>query len=120
MITDLVAQYHAITQRIKELEGQRSELKAQIDLKLSAMGESKYADSKFSAVMSEHQRVKYNEEGLMYALEQKGIAPHRFTKSQVDLKKLEALVATGEVSATEVSNYATVTPIKTLRVNKKD
>jgi len=89
MITDLVAQYHTITQRIKELEGQRSELKAQIDLKLSAMGESKYP-------------------------------PHRFTKSQVDLKKLEALVATGEVSATEVSNYATVTPIKTLRVNKKD
>lgn len=120
MLTDLVAQYHTITQRIKELEAQKNDLKAQIDLSLSAMGESNYADSKFSAVMSEHQRVKYNEEGLMLALEEMGISPHRYTKSQVDLKKLEELVATGEVSATEVSRYATVTPVKTLRVNKKD
>lgn len=120
MITELVVQYHNICQRIKVLEESKSELKAQIDLKLSAMGESKYSDSQYSAVMSSHQRVKYNEEGLKYALEEKGIPLHSYTKSQVDLKKLERLVAMGVISATEVSKYATVTPIKTLRVNKKD
>lgn len=120
MITELVVQYHDICQRIKLLEENKSELKAQIDLTLSAMGESKYADSQYSAVMSEHQRVRYNEEGLKYALDQKGISPHLYTTTQLDLKKVERLVATGDILATEVSKYATVTPVKTLRVNKKD
>lgn len=118
MITDLVVQYHELSQRIKELEAQKKEIKAQIDISLSAMDEPKYSDSQYSAVMSEHQRVKYDLDGLKDALAGRGLHSKLYTKEALDLKKIEALIADGLVSALEVSKFAQVTPVKTLTVKK--
>ncbi len=120
MLTELVVEYHKTQQRIKELESHKKALKAQIDIKLSAMGESRYEDSQFSAVMSESQRVRYDLDGLKELLMTKGLQSSLFTKEELDLKKVEALIASGLVNALEISKFAQVTPIKTLRVTKDE
>jgi anion-transporting ArsA/GET3 family ATPase len=120
LLTSLVVEYHQVQQNIKELEARKKALKAQIDLKLSAMGENKYEDSQFSAVMSESQRVKYDLEALEIVLEQKGVSLDSVQKTSISLDKVEDLVARGVIDPMDVANCAEVRTFKTLTVKKTE
>lgn len=120
VLTSLITEYHRVNQEIKRLELEKKRLKSEIDLKLSSMGESRYEDSQYSAVMSQSQRVKYDLNGLSQLLNQLGIDEDDFSERTVDLKKVEKLVAQGLIDPVEISNYAKVTQIKTLTVKKEE
>lgn len=120
MLTSLVVEYHQINQQIKELEARKKSLKADIDLKLSSMGESRYEDSQYSAVMSESQRVKYDLEALGQLLESRGLDLALVEKRTVDLTRVENLVANGLIDPLDVASCAEVRTVKTLTVKKSE
>ena len=120
LLTNLVTEYHQINLNIKELEARKKALKVQIDLKLSSMGENKYEDTQYSAVMSESQRVKYDLEALEAMLCNKGINLSQVQKSSISLEKVEELVAQGVIDPMDVAQCAEVKTIKTLTVKKSE
>ena len=115
-LRELVIEYHKTLQEIKILETTKKDLKSRIDLSLSTQDTNKYQDSQYSAILSEHQRVKYDLEGIEHLLLHKGIPSARFLESKVDLKRVEELIAEGSVDAQEIAEYAEVKTIKTLTV----
>ncbi len=115
---ELIYEYHAVQAQMRELEKRKKSLKARIDLALSAEDTNKYEDSQYSAVISQHQRVKYDLEGIEHLLLHKGIPCDRFLESKVDLKKVEVLIADGLLNADEIIDYAQVNTIKTLTVKE--
>ena len=119
MLSELIVEYNSTQQEIKRLEEVKKKLKVQIDLTLSTMGESKYEDTHYSAVMSSSQRVKYDSEGLMGALLNKGFTQVELCTPKLDLKKLEVLVANGNIDPSIIADYAVVKDIKTLTVKEK-
>lgn len=119
MLTALVTEYNQIQQQIKDLEKRKKSLKAEIDLKLSAVGESRYEDTQYSAVLSESQRVRYNNESLMRFLLDRGFSPLEISTPSLDLQKVEALVASGSLDALDVAKHAEVRVVKTLTVKEK-
>lgn len=119
-ITELVVQYHDITTRIKELESQKKNIKAQIDLGLSAIDESRYEDSKYKAVMSASQRVSYDMAALGSELDSLGINKDLYIREEIDLKKIEVLIANGVIRPEFILRHASVKEVKTLKVTKND
>lgn len=117
---ELIYEYHNVQAQIRSLEQQKKDLKFRIDLALSAEDTNKYEDSQYSAVMSQHQRVKYDLEGIEHLLLHKGIPTDRFIETKVDLKKVEALIAEGYVDPTELVDFTEVKTIKTLTVKGKE
>lgn len=118
MLTPLVTEYHQVQRELKELQEHKKRLKAKIDLNLSAIGESKYEDHQYSAVMSEHQRVSYDEEGLREYLLNMGFNEADICSQGIDLKKVEKLVSSGQLDALHVAKYAKISKIKTLTVKE--
>jgi|13_taG_2_1085334.scaffolds.fasta_scaffold00125_29 cell division septum initiation protein DivIVA len=117
-LKELIHDYHTVQSEIKDLEQKKKDLKVRIDLALSSEDTNRYEDSQYSAVLSQHQRVKYDLEGIEYLLLHKGIPTTRFLQSKVDLKKLEELIADGLVEPTELLDYSEVKTIKTLTVKE--
>lgn len=117
-LKELVIDYHKTAQEIKHLEGLKKDLKARIDLALSAEDTNKFQDGQYSAVMSSSQRVKYDLEGIEHLLLHKGIPTTKFLASKVDLKKVEDLIAEGLVDPMEIAEHAEVKTIKTLTVKE--
>lgn len=118
MLRELIHDYHSVQAHIRELEQQKKSLKARIDLALASEDTNKYEDSQYSAVLSQHQRVKYDLEGIEHLLLHKGIPTTRFLQSKVDLKKVERLIADGLIEADELLDYSEVKTIKTLTVKE--
>jgi len=118
-LKELIHDYHSCQAQIKELEKTKKDLKARIDLALSAEDTNRYEDTQYSAILSQHQRVKYDLEGIEHLLLHKGIPTTRFLESKVDLKKVESLIADGLVEPTELLEYAEVKEIKTLTVKEQ-
>lgn len=120
LLTSLVVEYHQTQQQIKDLEERKKALKAEIDLALSAMGDNRYEDSQYSAVMSESQRIKYDQGALMDLVLSKGIDVASVEKVSIDLTKLETLVANGKIDPIEIAQCAKVSTVKTLTVKKSE
>ena len=119
MLSKLITEYNQVQVKFKELEQTKKQLKAQIDLTLSSMGESSYEDSHYSAVMSSSQRIKYDTDGLMGELLHRGFTQGEVSTPKLDLKKIEALVAQGHLDPSIIADFAHVKDIKTLTVKEK-
>ena len=119
MLRELVTEYNQVQLKLKELEEIKKQLKAQIDLTLSSMGESYYEDTHYSAVMSSSQRVKYDTEGLMRELLDRGFTQGELSTPKLDLKKIEVLVAQGNLDPSIITQFSHVKDIKTLTVKEK-
>lgn len=119
MLSDLIIEYNRVQQEIKALEKAKKQLKSQIDLTLSSMGESHYENTHYSAVMSSHQRIKYDTEGLLGELLNRGFSQGEIATPKLDLKKIEVLVAQGYLDPSVVTDFAHVKDIKTLTVKEK-
>ena len=119
MLSELIFNYHQVQVRIKELEQTKKHLKSHIDLALSSMGESSYEGTHYSAVMSSSQRVKYDTEGLMGELLDRGFTQGEVSTPKLDLKKIENLVAQGHLDPSIIADFAHVKDIKTLTVKEK-
>lgn len=118
MLSQLVTEYHEVQRQIKELEEEKKKLKAKIDLNLSAIGESKYEGTHYSAVMSQHQRVSYDTDGLLESIVDMGFTEADVCSKSIDLKKVEKLVSSGQLDALQVAKFAKVKNIKTLTVKE--
>lgn len=117
-LRELIHDYHNVQAQIKGLEKQKKDLKVRIDLALASEDTNKYEDNQYSAVLSEHQRVKYDLEGIEHLLLHKGIPTTKFLESKVDLKKVEKLIADGLIDPSELMDYSEVKTIKTLTVKE--
>ena len=119
MLSQLIVEYNQVQQQIKGLEQTKRQLKTQIDLTLSSIGEASYEDSHYSAVMSSSQRVKYDTEGLMGELLCLWFTKGELSTPKLDLKKIEKLVAQGYLDPSIIADFAHVKDIKTLIVKEK-
>lgn len=110
--------YKAVVDRIKSLEEQKKAMRSELISMMDANNEHTHADQDHEVRVSRRTRVKYDKEGITDALSEMGLDPDRFTSRELDLQKLEALIAEGIVSAEVISEFATVEESHSLTVKE--
>jgi hypothetical protein len=119
MLNTLIPRYNNLNKQIKELEAQKKELKSEIQRLFDEVETSSYEDSKYKATFIKSQRVSYDHQGMSDWLLSQGITQLEFSKPQVDIKKVEDLIASGHLNPRDVMEFSKVTDIQTLVVKEK-
>jgi hypothetical protein len=110
--------YKAVVDQIKSLEEQKKTMRSDLIGIMDASNEHTCADEGCEVRVSRRTRVKYDKEGIIDSLSSMGLDLDRFTSRELDLKKLEDLIADGAVSAEAVSRFATVEESHNLTVKE--
>lgn len=98
--------YKDTVDEIKRLTTVKSNLREGIINEMSEAQTPKTIIDGYAASVSRRVKVKYDLEGLEHHLLHLGFSADEFSKTSVDLAKVEELIASGALGADEVARFA--------------
>ena len=112
--------YYSIVQKIKELSSEKDRLKKIVLQDLKEKGVMSSEQDGVKATMSIRQTVKYDKEGIQAHIAAKGIDSKDFEKTELDMSKVESLIAEGRIDPNEIAKYAQVKTTEALLIKESN
>tara|TARA_Y100001937_G_scaffold125018_1_gene190892 strand:- start:343 stop:702 length:360 start_codon:yes stop_codon:yes gene_type:complete len=114
----LIERYNSLCIDIKALEAQKRELRKEILDQMRQNDQARAESGNVIVTKSDRTKVTYDMEQLEFYLLSSGFTSDEVMKSEVDIKKLEKLVADGRLSVNDVIKYADVREFSVLTVKE--
>ena len=108
--------YKSLVDKIKSLESEKKAMREALIESMDENNEYSRSDEQSEVKLSRRSRVKYDLEGISTYLSNLGIPEDQYTTRTIDLSKVEALLADGQIEAESLVRFATVEYTNTLTV----
>jgi len=115
---DLIQKYNSLCSEIKVLEVQKKSLRTEIVNQMKQNDQAKAESGNVVVTKSDRTKVAYDLEQLEYFLLSSGFTIDEVMKSEVDIKKVENLVADGRLRVQDIIKYADVKEYTVLTVKE--
>lgn len=115
---DLIRKYNSLCSEIKVLEAQKKALRTEIVNQMKQNDQAKAESGNVVVTKSDRTKVAYDLEQLEYFLLSSGFTSDEVMKSEVDIKKVENLVADGRLNVQDIIKYADVKEYTVLTVKE--
>lgn len=117
-VFELYKDYIEVVSKIKVLTERKNSLRKKILIHLNEQGKTQDESNNIKASKSVRRKVSYDKDGIESALKSLGFSMEDIYKKELDMDKVEQLVAKGKLSPNVLMKFAEIKETETLNVKE--